>query len=173
MREVFFNPDNLRKDKIDEVAVRAKALIINSNNEITLGYSNKSYQFPGGHLEKDESLEECLIREVKEELGMDIKGLVLEPFCKIIYYNKNYRGTSKNRENDIYYYIIKTDLKCDISNCNLDEGEVAGGYSIEVIPLDLVEDVLIKSIPDNSINKIIVDEMLTVLEEFKKIESYQ
>ena len=31
------------------------------------------WEFPGGKLEKDESGEECIIREIKEELNADIK----------------------------------------------------------------------------------------------------
>lgn len=31
------------------------------------------YVFPGGGLEEDESFEECLVRELQEEIGIDIK----------------------------------------------------------------------------------------------------
>lgn len=56
MKEVLYNYDNLNLEEIDEVVTGAKGLIINSNNEITLGYSHKTYQFPGGHLEDGETL---------------------------------------------------------------------------------------------------------------------
>ncbi len=32
--------------------------------------------FPGGHVEKGESILDCAIREVKEETGLDIEGLI-------------------------------------------------------------------------------------------------
>ncbi len=48
MKEVLYNYNNLTLEDIDETVTRTKGLIINSNNEITLGYSNKTYQFPGG-----------------------------------------------------------------------------------------------------------------------------
>ena len=52
MKEILYNYDNLKQEDMDEVIVRTKGLIINSKDEITLGYSHKTYQFPGGHLEE-------------------------------------------------------------------------------------------------------------------------
>ena len=98
MKEILYNYDNLKLEDIDEVVIRTKGLIINSNNEITLGYSHKTYQFPGGHLEDGESLEECLLREIEEETGIEIKNAKLKPFEKITYYSKNYHGSGKNRK---------------------------------------------------------------------------
>lgn len=165
MKEIFYNHDNLGKEKIDETVIRVKGLLINSHNEILLGYSNKTYQFPGGHLEDNESLVQGLKREIKEETGIVLDNDNYKPFMKITYYNKNYRNTSKNRENIIYYYEIKTDSEPDMNNTNLDINEIKGNYVIKKISLDKVNDVLIQSIPDNEINKIVVEEMLSVLKE--------
>ncbi len=53
MEKIFFNDDNLTKEEIDETVIRLKALILNSNDELLLGYSYNTYQFPGGHLEEN------------------------------------------------------------------------------------------------------------------------
>ncbi len=169
MKKIVYNHDNLKEQDIDEKVVRIKALLINSNNEIALGYCHKTYQFPGGHLEDGERLEEGLKREIKEETGIDIKENNLEPFEKIIYYSSNYRNTGLNRKNEIYYYYIKTDEKVDMNNTNLDDWEKEGNYIIKYIDLNDVEQVLTNSIPDNPINRIIVEEMLEVLNEYKRI----
>lgn len=165
MKEMFYNHDNLLKEEINETVIRVKGLLINSHDEILLGYSNKTYQFPGGHLENNESLIEGLKREIKEETGIVLDNDNYKPFMKITYYNKNYRNTNNNRENIIYYYEIRTDKEPDINNTNLDINEINGNYVIKKISLDKVKDVLIHSIPDNEINKIIVEEMLSVLKE--------
>ena len=167
MKEVVYNHDNLKESDVEEIVIRVKAVIINSNNELMLGYCDKTYQFPGGHLEKNESLEEGLIREVKEETGIDINGFSLKPFEKMIYYSKNYRNTGKNRKNELYFYLIKTDEKFDVNSTNLDKFERDNNYTIKMVPLTNVESILIDSIPDNPINKIIVEEMLEVLNTAK------
>lgn len=37
------------------------------------GYSDGNYSTPAGHIEPGETLAECLVREAKEEVGIDIK----------------------------------------------------------------------------------------------------
>lgn len=169
MKEILYNYDNLNLKDIDEVVTRTKGLIINSNNEITLGYSYKTYQFLGGHLEEGETLEECLLREIEEETSIKMNDAKVKPFEKITYYNKNYHGTGKNRKNDIYYYVIKTNAQFDMNKAKLDDGEKEGNFIAKTIPLENVEKILIDSIPDNPINKIIVEEMLDIFKEYKKI----
>lgn len=52
---------------IERVAVRA---IVMKNNHILLIQSNRGdFKFPGGGVENDESYEDCLKREVREETG--------------------------------------------------------------------------------------------------------
>ena len=171
MKEIFYNPNNLTKDNIDETVIRVKALLINSKKELLLGYSNKTYQFPGGHLEKNESLEVGLKREIQEETGIDIdSNIINKPFAKITYYSQNYRNSNKNRENIIYYYVVNTDKVVNMNNSNLDENEKLGNYVVEKIPLNKVKKVLLDSINDNLINKIIYEEMITVLDCYHSIE---
>lgn len=170
MKEVLYNYDNLTIDDIDETVIRTKGLIINDNDEITLGYCDGTYQFPGGHLEENEELSDCLLREIKEETGIEVKDAKLKPFQKITYYSKNYHNTGLNRKNEIYYYIVRTNTKFDISNSSLDEWEKARGFTVKTIPLKDYEKVLIDSIPDNPRNEVIVEEMLDVIKEYNKIK---
>ena len=62
------------------------AALINDDDEVLLAQRPKGkrlagkWEFPGGKVEKDESPEEALIRELKEELGIDVEPHDLEPF---------------------------------------------------------------------------------------------
>ena len=163
MKEIVFNNDNLTDDVIDEVVTRCKGLIINDNNEILLGYSHKTYQFPGGHLEGDEAIYDCLKREIKEETGITLEK-DYAPFLLTKYYTKDYRGTDKNRLNKIYFFRIDTNKKYDLSNISLDDGEIKGNYTLKYIKITELNEVLDKTINDNPINEIVVKEMKCAIE---------
>jgi len=43
-----------------------------------------TWSLPGGHLEFNESIEDCAIRETKEETGLELKNVRLGPFTNDI-----------------------------------------------------------------------------------------
>lgn len=55
------------------------AIIVDKDNRVLVTQRSQSmslplkWEFPGGKIEPNESAEECLIREIKEELGIDIE----------------------------------------------------------------------------------------------------
>jgi 8-oxo-dGTP pyrophosphatase MutT (NUDIX family) len=60
------------------ILVRPSVLIVNQSGEILLVCHNDlTWGVPGGLMELAESVEECAIREVKEEIGLTIKNLKL------------------------------------------------------------------------------------------------
>ena len=63
--EKIYNTDNLSIKDINEKTTRARAIIVNSNKEVVMCYSNgrNHYEFPGDHLEFCENLIEGLKRE--------------------------------------------------------------------------------------------------------------
>jgi len=64
------------------------AVILNSEAEVLICKSNKwnqKYVIPGGHIEAGESMEEALIREVKEETGLDVFEIELLGINESIY----------------------------------------------------------------------------------------
>ena len=145
MKEIIYNSDNLSKDDINNVVKRAKALIVNSNDDILLGYGNNNYQIIGGHVEANETYEECLIREVREETGIIIKEIDEKPFLNIKYYCKGYPSKNTNTLFDAYYYVIKTDEKPDLKNANLTENEKEGMFEFKFINKDNAISELVKT----------------------------
>lgn len=164
MKELVFNEDNLKEVEINSVVTRVKVLLLNSANEILLGYCDGIYQFPGGHVENNESLIETANREIKEETGIELNLKNLTPFYCIKHYSKNYNGTSLNRLSQIYYFCIKTDEKINLHNTSYTQYEESGNYKLEYIDIEKIEDTLKRNIPNNVRNSIIVEEMLAVIE---------
>ena len=120
MERLFINKENLDIDNIDGSETRVKAFIRNSNNEVLLLHNNYTFQLPGGHQLKDETLEISLKRELSEETGISINHSI-EPFMMIREYNKNFLNTGKNICNTIYYYDIETDELPNGAKLNLTE----------------------------------------------------
>ena len=64
------------------------AFIFNTNGELLLLKSHKwpgKYVVPGGHVELGERIEETVIREAKEETGLDVYDLEFINFQQFIY----------------------------------------------------------------------------------------
>ncbi len=167
MKKLIIDNDNIKEERIDEEVTRVKALIVNDKNEILLVNCYNEYQLPGGHLEENETPEDGLIREIKEETGANTKIEDYSPFMVIKDYTRNYRETNKNRCNKIIYYVLNKDYDISLANSSFSDYEKKGDFRLELVHLDKVEDLLIESSKNNSFAKIIAIEMICVLKEYK------
>ena len=63
------------------IIIKDKKILCVQRKESKLPYISKKYEFPGGKMEPGETREETIIREIKEELAIDI--IVKEEFLTI------------------------------------------------------------------------------------------
>lgn len=78
------------------------------------------YMIPGGHVELGENSKEAIIREIKEEVGVDIDIESLKLFC----YQENFYTKNNIREHWIEnYYIVKIKEKLEINNWSIEEND--------------------------------------------------
>ncbi len=147
MKTIFINEDNMTDDDIKETETRVKAILINDNNEILMGYSYDTYQFIGGHVENNEDLVKSLNREIIEEAGIDLHLSNIEPIALYIKYKKE--GSKKLL---IYYYVIHTNLKPNLFNTNYTEDEVIGDFELRYVKVDELRKTIIESSEYNKLH---------------------
>ncbi len=107
----------------EDINIGVHAFILNNNNEILLSERLKaveygSFSLPAGHVQKGETIEAAIIREMKEELGINIIDKDLKVVCVAkndVYVNfgiliQKYEGKIKNNELDkvgiLNYYSL-------------------------------------------------------------------
>lgn len=72
-------------DKLSDIKLVAAVFGIPLyNNKIALTKSYRGWELPGGHLDEDETIEEALVREIKEEIGVEISDYKIIGFRKVI-----------------------------------------------------------------------------------------
>jgi 8-oxo-dGTP diphosphatase len=109
--------------------------VINNQDEILLQYKRKGFGVgkwngPGGKVEPGETLEQAVIREVKEETGLDIKNL--KKMAELEFYFIN-----KEEWNQIAHVYVTKDFTGDIQVS--EEGELKW-FKIKEIPYDKMWD---------------------------------
>lgn len=166
MKELVYNYDNLKEEDINRVVRRAKILIINSNDEILLAHSNNNYFFVGGRVEENETYDECIIREVKEETGIDLPLKKREPFFTITYMNKAYPSKCVNTKSVANYYLIKCNIKPDLSKVSLTDDEKNANFELVYIHKDKTLEVLNNSLTTCSKENVVSDTIEVVKEFF-------
>lgn len=168
MKKIVINDDNLNDDLMEMEVVRVKGLIINSRGKILLAHNNNTYQFPGGHKEENETNEECILREIKEETGINIKE-VETPFLCIETFDNNYFDTGKKVLNRIYYYRFLTDEVPNLNETHYDELELETEFNLFYVDFATLDNFLEKQMDLGTIDKKIGREMLFVIEEYKNL----
>lgn len=167
MKEIIYNYNFLKEEDINRVVVRIKAVVENSNEEILLCYSSNNYHLPGGHLEEGETYEECLVREIKEETGIDIEKQERNPFLRITYFNKDYPSVGTNTKNIVNYYVVNNELIPNLDNTNLTEDEKQDDFKLVYISKNNVLDELKKSLNTCSRKAVLYDTIEAIKEYLK------
>lgn len=96
------------------------AVIVIKDNTVLLGkrinsHGDGTWAFPGGHLEFNESIEECARREVLEETGIEITNLRCGPYTNDIFTreDKHYVTLFVLADHDAGEPMVKEPHKCE------------------------------------------------------------
>lgn len=134
VNQVIHNEDNLTLNDANRVTRRAKLIVENNNDEILICHMGVKYFLIGGHIDNDESDEECLVREVAEESGITLNFSNIIPIASSNYINKDYSKNGDITYTNTNYYAIKYDLVPNIEMQNLTEEEKKENFKLMCIP---------------------------------------
>ncbi len=74
--------DNRPKIGVGVIVIKEDKILLGKRKN---AHGEGSWAFPGGHLEYKEKVEDCAIREVKEETGISIKNIRMGTFTNDIF----------------------------------------------------------------------------------------
>ncbi len=99
------------------LVVAAGGVVTNKEGKVLFIYRNNKWDLPKGKLDKGETLEQCALREVAEETG--VQGLKIENILKTTYHVFKKNGSYKLKE--VHWYAMRTSYKGELTG-QLDEG---------------------------------------------------
>ena len=113
-------------EKYSKVILSNMCMIYNDKDEILVQMRVKKdwsgLTFPGGHVEDNESLNESVIREIKEETGLTIEDPILcdvyewpwennSRYLAFLYKTNKYKGKIKSSKEGVIFWIKKSEIK--------------------------------------------------------------
>lgn len=159
VNQVIHNEDNLTLNDANKVTLRAKLIVENNNDEILICHMGVKYFLIGGHIDNDESDEQCLTREVAEESGVTLDFSNILPIASSNYINKDYHQNGDFTYTNTNYYAIKYDLVPNIEMQNLTEEEKKENFKLMYIPKNEVINFLENT---KEINAILSDTIMAI-----------
>lgn len=117
--------------------VRNSARCINfKNGLVAMVYSAKYdyYKFPGGGIEKDESLEQAMIRETKEETGLVVIPETVKEYGYVHRIQKSDRDNEDYFVQDNFYFIC--DVEETVRSQCLDDYEEEEKFTLVYVEPD-------------------------------------
>lgn len=113
------------------VLFSAAHLLLMDGNKVLLsqrfntGYRDGQYSVPAGHLEGGETVTECIIREAKEEIGIDLAKTDVE--MAHITHNKDGRETAS-------FFLMARTWSGEVTNMEPDKCSDLQWFSVNALP---------------------------------------
>ena len=99
------------------------------------GYMDGKYSLPAGHVDKGETFTQCIIRETKEEIGIDVKP----EDSKVAHLMHRFSGTDKGEEGyriDLFFTADK--WEGEIKNKEQDKCDELAWYDLNNLPENII-----------------------------------
>lgn len=123
----------LKKERF-KVAITVSAIFQKKDKTLLMkrwntGYMDGKWALVSGHVESEESLKQALIREVEEEIGLNIRESDLSYICGI---------RSKENNNYINFYFLINNFDGNIVNKEPNKCKVLKWFAINELPNNMI-----------------------------------
>lgn len=142
----------------------ARGIIINDEGKIALVYSvrDKYFKFPGGGIHEDEDKITALVREVSEEVGLEVIPESVREYGSVMRLQNSNAMENTLLEQENYYYFC--DVTGNVNAQNLDQYEAEAGFELRVVSFEEAIDTNGVFESDDLFDSIMVERERRVLE---------
>ena len=169
MDTITINDHNLKDKDISVTSNKVRAVLLSQNKVLVSNYSGVVL-FPGGKIDKGETEEEAIIRELQEETGIIYDINQLDKVSMVKYYQANYptrNSKTVNRLMTIKSYLGKYN-GININKTKRTKSEIEGNFKLELVNID---DLLLPSkVSDNPRKEFFDRENKEVIKALKKLQ---
>lgn len=99
---------------------------------VNTGWMDNYYAFPSGHIDNNESPTNAAVREVKEEVGLNIKREFLKPILTM------YRIDIDRVYIDLFFTYVDKIILSELQNHEVQKHSNIGFYNIDELDLPIV-----------------------------------
>ena len=166
---MLINEEHLEKKDINSRVHKVRAIIMNEEGKIYITNMDYSYNLPGGRVEVNENLEDALVREIAEELGIRVFKKEIQYIGNITFWHKDFPGEKArvNRENDVDLFWVVNPKEMKPERVQLTNYEKHYHFHLMNYAFQEIED-LLNSKNNNEYKRFTDVELKTCLEEFEK-----
>ncbi len=122
-------------------------VIVDDKLLVSPQFDEKMYDLPGGGLDEDETPEVAVVREVKEETGLDVEVVKKIGESQSYFYPKHNKKNPKAYDNTLLYFLCNF-VGGEISTDGFDEFEMQYARAAEWLPLDCLDTIKVASTVD-------------------------
>ena len=157
----------IKKEYIEKTKVRA--IIKTDDDKFLVANYGGVLMFPGGKLEDNEYLVPAILRELKEELGIEYSVTDIEPLTAFKQFQSNYptrEGKIVDRTVNTFYFTAPY-KEINIDGIKLSEKEKTGNFKLELLTEEEIYNFIKNNKTNNPRKKYFIEEIKKVMTIYK------
>ena len=163
----------IKNEYIEKTKVRA--IIKTEDDKFLIANYGGVLMFPGGKLEDGEYLVPAILRELKEEIGVEYSVTDIEPLTAFKQFQPNYptrEGKIVDRTINTFYFIVPY-KGINIEAAKLSEKEKTGNFKLEFLTEEEIYNFIKNNKTNNPRKKWFIKELKNVMEIYKTNQTHK